>query len=164
MPLSTQLNPAAAAYADKLRVRACGICIQDNKLLLVRHGKTIGNDAFWGPPGGGQHYGETIQECLKRELLEETGLEVRVERFLFVNEFLQPPLHATEFFFEVSITGGTLRTGTDPEAAAGQQLLEHVQWLTIKELQAIPFKNKHRALQLLLSLDDLLGQKHYFIG
>ena len=164
MPPPTELNPNATAYADKLRVRVCGICIQQDKLLLVRHGKTIGNNAFWAPPGGGLHYGETMQACLKREMLEETGLEVRVERFLFVNEFLQPPLHAVELFFEVRITGGNLRTGTDPEAAPGEALLEHVQWLTIKELQNIPHKDKHRALQLLLSLDDLLGLNHYFIA
>ena len=164
MSLSAQLNPKATAYADKLRVRACGICIQHDKLLLVRHGSTIGNNAFWAPPGGGLHYGETVQECLRRELLEETGLEVRVERFLFVNEFLKPPLHAIEFFFEVHITGGSLRTGADPEAAPGEALLEHVQWLTIKELQGIPNSDKHRCLQLLLSLDDLLGLNHYFIA
>lgn len=163
MPPIPQLNPSAAAYADQLRVRACGICIQDNRLLLVRHGKTIDNDAFWAPPGGGLHFGETIQECLKRELLEETGLEVKTERFLFVSEFMQPPLHAIEFFFEVRVTGGSLRTGTDPEAT-GEQLLEHVQWLTIKELQAIAYRDKHRTLQLLLSLDDLLGLNHYFIA
>jgi 8-oxo-dGTP diphosphatase len=158
------LNPHAAAYADKLRVRVCGICIHGNKVLLARHGHTVGNNAFWAPPGGGLHYGETMQACLKRELQEETGLEVKVERFLFVNEFLHPPLHAIEFFFEVSIIGGSLRTGTDPEAAQDEQLLEQVQWLTIKELQAIPYRDKHRALQLLLSLDDLLGMDHYFLG
>jgi 8-oxo-dGTP diphosphatase len=158
------LNTNALAYADKLRVRVCGICIQDDRLLLVRHDRTIGNDAFWAPPGGGLQYGETMQACLKREWMEETGLEVKAERFLFVNEFLQPPLHAIEFFFEVKITGGKLVTGTDPEAGRNEQLLEQVQWLTIKELQAIPYKDKHRALQLLLSLDDLLGMDHYFIG
>ncbi|GAA4436304.1 NUDIX hydrolase [Pontibacter saemangeumensis] len=163
MPHLPKLNPHAAAYADKLRVRVCGICIQDNRLLLARHGSTIANNAFWAPPGGGLHFGETMQACLKRELLEETGLEVRVERFLYVQEFLQPPLHAVEFFFEVRVTGGSLRTGTDPEAATGGALLEHVQWLTIKELQAIPYQDKHRTLQLLLSLDDLLGLNHYFI-
>jgi len=159
-----QLSPNAAAYAEKLRVRVCGVCIQDKKLLLVRHGQTIGNSAFWAPPGGGLQYGETMQECLKREFREETGLEVETERFLFVNEFLHHPLHAVEFFFEVRITGGTLRTGTDPEAAAEAQLLEQVQWLTIKEVQAIAYQDKHRALQLLLSFDDLLGLKHSFIA
>lgn len=158
-----ELNPKAAAYADMLRVRVCGICIQDNKLLLVRHGSTVDNGAFWAPPGGGLQYGETMQACLKREIKEETGLDVKVERFLFVNEFLQPPLHAIEFFFEVEMTGGTLGTGSDPEAAADEQLIEQVAWLTKKELQVIPFRDKHRILQLLLSLDDLLGLDHYFI-
>ncbi|MCJ8166605.1 NUDIX hydrolase [Pontibacter sp. E15-1] len=158
------VNPNAAAYSNQMRVRVCGICVQNDKLLLVRHGQTVGNTAFWAPPGGGLHYGETLQECLKREMLEETGLEVQVERFLFVNEFLEPPFHAVEFFFEVRATGGTLQTGTDPEATADGQLLEHVKWMTVKELQAVPNNDKHRCLQLLLSFDDLLGLKHYFIG
>ncbi|WP_162054802.1 NUDIX domain-containing protein [Pontibacter pamirensis] len=158
-----ELNPKAAAYAGKTRVRVCGICIHNDKLLLVRHGGTVDNRDFWAPPGGGLQYAETMQSCLKREIQEETGLEVQVERFLFVNEFLQPPLHAIEFFFEAKISGGTLGTGSDPEAAAGEQLIEQVQWLTLKELQAIPYNDKHRVLQLLLSLDDLLGMDHYFI-
>ncbi|OKL41655.1 NUDIX domain-containing protein [Pontibacter flavimaris] len=157
------LNPAATAYADKLRVRVCGICIQDDKLLLIRHGKTIGNSAFWAPPGGGLQYGESMQECLKREFEEETGLQVKVKRFLFVNEFLQEPLHAVEFFFEVNILGGSMETGSDPEADADNQLIEHLQWLTVKEIQEIPLADKHRSLQLLLSLDDLLGLPHNFI-
>ncbi|MDX5482410.1 MAG: NUDIX hydrolase [Hymenobacteraceae bacterium] len=157
------LNPLAAAYADKLRVRVCGICLQDDQLLLVRHGQTIHNHAFWAPPGGGLQYGETLQEGLRRELKEETGLEVKVCRFLFVNEFLEPPLHAIEFFFEVKVTGGTLQKGQDPEAKQEGQLIEQVQWLSVKEIQAIPPADKHRILRLLLSLDDLLGMDHYFI-
>ncbi|WP_276495769.1 NUDIX domain-containing protein [Pontibacter litorisediminis] len=157
------LNPAAAAYAHKLRVRACGILIQDDKLLLVRHGRTMGNDAFWAPPGGGVEFGESMQQCLKREFKEETGLEIEVSRFLFVNEFLQPPLHAVEFFFEVKAVGGSMKTGSDPEAEAGNQLIEHLQWLTVKEIQHIPFADKHRSLQLLLSLDDLLGLPHNLV-
>ncbi|TPE45999.1 NUDIX domain-containing protein [Pontibacter mangrovi] len=157
------LNPAAAAYAEKLRVRVCGICVQDHKLLLVRHGSTIGNNAFWAPPGGGLAYGESIKECLKREFEEETGLQVEVKRFLFANEFLQEPLHAVEFFFEVNAVGGSLRTGTDPEAGPDRQLIEHLEWLTVKQIQQIPFADKHRSLQLLFSLDDLYGLSDYFI-
>ncbi|MCX2741833.1 NUDIX domain-containing protein [Pontibacter anaerobius] len=159
----SDLNPAAAAYAGKLRVRACGICIQNSKLLLVRHGKTIGNSAFWAPPGGGIQYGESIQDSLRREFEEETGLQVEVTRFLFVNEFLEEPLHAVEFFFEVKVVGGSMATGSDSEAAGGNQLIEHLEWLTAREIQSIPFADKHRSLQLLLSLDDLLGLPHNFI-
>ena len=160
----TALNPKTNDYADKLRVRVCGICIENDKLLLVKHGHTIGNKEFWAPPGGGLTFGEAAQECLKREFLEETGLHVKVKRFLFVNEFLQPPLHAVELFFEVSITDGQLATGTDPEATPDQQLIEGVEWLSIKEIIAIPLPDKHRVLQHLISLDDLLGLHHYFIA
>lgn len=160
----TELNPNVSAYADTLRVRVCGICIVDNKLLLVQHDRTIGNNAFWAPPGGGLTYGETMHECLKREMLEETGLQVTVNRFLFVNEFLHTPLHALEFFFEVSITDGEVITGTDPEFTGRQQLIKNVQWQSIKEILAIPIPDKHRVLQHLISLDDLLGLDHYFIS
>jgi len=156
------LNPNAAAYANKLRVRVCGVCLQENKLLLVRHDKTLNNNAFWAPPGGGVSFGETLQQALVREMLEETGLQVNVGRYLFVNEFVEPPLHAIEFFFEVSLTGGSIMTGTDPEVAADKQLIRQVQWLKIKELQAIPTSDKHRALQHLFSLDDLMGLPDHF--
>lgn len=156
------LNPNASAYANKLRVRVCGVCQQENKLLLVRHDSTLNNNAFWAPPGGGVDFGETMQQALEREMLEETGVKVSVGRFLFINEFVQPPLHAIEFFFEVKITDGSIITGSDPEAAADKQLIRQVQWLPIKELQAIPTSDKHRALQHLFSLDDLLGLPDHF--
>ncbi|MEJ8801903.1 NUDIX domain-containing protein [Pontibacter sp. H249] len=159
-----KLNPKALPYADNLRVRVCGICITDHKLLLAKHEHTIGNNAFWAPPGGGLLYGETMQDCLKREMLEETGLTVEVNRFLFVNEFLQAPLHAIEFFFEVKITDGNLMTGSDPEVEQEQQLIKNVQWLSIKEILAIPIPDKHRVLQHLISLDDLLGLDHNFMA
>jgi 8-oxo-dGTP diphosphatase len=158
----TELNPNAALYAHTLRVRVCGICTKGNKLLLIRHQRTINNQVFWAPPGGGLQFGETMHQCLLREIKEETGLEVKVKRFLFTNEFLQEPLHAIEFFFEVEITGGDLTTGTDPESAADRQLIEKVEFLTIKELREIPNCEKHSALQHLFSFDDLFGMGNQF--
>ncbi|MFT2009905.1 NUDIX domain-containing protein [Pontibacter sp. 13R65] len=157
------MNPKAALYADKLRVRVCGICIHNNKLLLVRHQSTVGNKAFWAPPGGGLSYSETVENCLVREFEEETGLRVAVKRFLFVNEFLQEPLHALELFFEVDILGGELIKGTDPESAIDQQLIEEVTFLSREEINELPVQDKHRILQYLFSLDDLLGLPHYFL-
>lgn len=158
------LNPLAHPYADQLRVRVCGICIEHEKLLLVRHGKTIDNNAFWAPPGGGLKFGESMRECLVREMQEETGLLVKVGRFLFVHEFVQPPLHAIEFFFEVSPMGGEAATGSDPEQGEGKQLIEQVDWLSIRQIQQLPLQDKHQALRHLFSLDDLLGMPHAFKG
>ncbi|QCR21731.1 NUDIX hydrolase [Pontibacter sp. SGAir0037] len=158
----TILNPNAAAYADKVRLRVSGICIQDDKLLLVRHQATIANNCFWAPPGGGLQFGETVEACLQREFFEETGLQVAVKRFLFLNEFLQPPLHAIELFFEVQILGGQAATGYDPESPADQQLIEEVAFLPMSEIRKIPQPDKHKILHYLINLDDLFGMTHQF--
>ena len=158
------LNPNAAAYADKVRLRVCGICLRDDKLLLVRHQATVQNQAFWAPPGGGLQFGETIEECLQREVLEETGLATKIKRFLFVNEFMEPPLQAVELFFELEITDGELLTGIDPEASAEQQLIEEVTFLSLDEIRQIPLSDKHKSLHYLYSLDDLFGMSHQFLN
>jgi 8-oxo-dGTP diphosphatase len=158
-----KLNPALAAYAHQLRTRICGICIHQEKLLLVRHQSTLNNKSFWAPPGGGLAYGEKIKDCLLREFKEETGITIHINRFLFLNEFLAPPLHALEYFFEVSMAAGEILTGTDPELGEGKQIIESVEFLTLAEINKIPFADKHRILHHLFSLDDLLGFKNHFL-
>jgi len=54
--------------------KSAGLLIRDRKLLVV---KSKGKD-FFIPPGGKPENGETVQEALAREMLEETGLEVSV--------------------------------------------------------------------------------------
>lgn len=157
------LNPNAAAYAGKVRLRVCGICLQNGKLLLVRHQATLGNSAFWAPPGGGLQYGESVEECLVREVREETGLSTRVKRFLFVNELLEVPLQAVELFFELEIVSGELSKGYDPEASAEAQLIEEVAFLSNAAIRQIPLADKHRILHYLFSLDDLFGLPHSFV-
>ncbi len=55
---------------------------EEGRILLLRH--TYRRRKPWGIPGGGLQPGETLEACLYREILEETGIEVRVERLLSV--------------------------------------------------------------------------------
>ena len=56
---------------------AHGVILRCGKILLIERGVQpfLG---YWGIPGGGQEEGETLAETVKREIAEETGLEVNV--------------------------------------------------------------------------------------
>ncbi|MDQ3290103.1 MAG: NUDIX hydrolase [Bacteroidota bacterium] len=144
-------------YAGKLRMRVCGICLHQDKLLLIRHKPFAQNMAgLWSPPGGGLQYGETMEQGLIREFKEETGLEIRVDSFLFVDEFISLPLHALELFFKVTITGGNLITGHDPELTPENQLIAEAAFKSLPEIQQIPRNQLHQSLHHLQTLEDLL--------
>ncbi|MFC6999802.1 NUDIX domain-containing protein [Rufibacter roseus] len=157
------IHPLAESYSFKTRVRVCGLLVQDNKLLLARHKAAFGNGYFWMPPGGGLDYGEKVKDCLRREFKEETGLEVEVGRFLYINEFLREPLHAIEIFFEVKLVQGDLALGIDPEHAPDAQLLEEVKFLTTREIFQFHREELHPILHAVVNFDDLFIPRHQFV-
>ena len=143
-------------YSGKLRVRICGICRQNDAILLIRHKPFAHNtEGFWSPPGGGLEYGESMRDCLVREFKEETGLDVEAGRLMFLNELLQLPLHALELFFEVTITGGFLHIGSDPELHPENQLIAETCFKSLPEIKQIPSQQVHQIFHRLQSLDDL---------
>ena len=143
-------------FGNKLRVRVCGILIEKEKILLIRH-KSLGKKGvLWAPPGGGMHFGESAEDTIKREFEEETGLKIKVERYLFTHEFLNPPLHAIELFFEVSRVGGELNTGYDPEMSKNEQIITETAYLDIKGLKEIDPDSIHNVLRNVKNFKDLL--------
>lgn len=149
-------------YGEKLRVRVCGICLHENKILLVHH-KSLGKTgSLWAPPGGGMEYGESAEEALRREFIEETGLMVEVERFLFVHEYLDPPLHGIELFFLVNTVSGVLVTGQDPEMSKKDQIITSVGFHDLEALKCKKRESLHYVLQQCSSVNELINLKGYF--
>lgn len=159
-------------FGNRLRIRVCGILVEANRVLLVLHKHLGPEGSLWAPPGGGMEFGMTAAVNLEREFREETGLEIRVKRFLFLNEFLSPPLHSIEMFFEVGKTGGTLLTGTDPEMTGKGQIIEKAAFLGKSDLQSLPDLRLHEIISFCREPRDLLklsgfyfrGQKADFNG
>ena len=132
------MNPEIAEiYGNRVRLRVMGLCWQGKSLLMVRH--KMGNGDLWAPPGGGLEFGELLEDALKREFLEETGLIITVGKFLFGCEFLQQPLHAVELFFEADWVSGKLKTGNDPEL----QIIQTAQFLSPEEIRSVPIDSMH---------------------
>ncbi|MGI6174218.1 MAG: NUDIX domain-containing protein [Christensenellales bacterium] len=69
-----------------VRNSAKAIVVKDGEILLNRCSSRLGQ--YYALPGGGQREGETLQEALVREVLEETGLRVRPERLCGVYEHI----------------------------------------------------------------------------
>jgi 8-oxo-dGTP diphosphatase len=64
-------------YPDRPYVGVGAVIVQDGRVLLVKR-KYEPLAGQWSLPGGAVEVGETLEACLVREMLEETGLEVRV--------------------------------------------------------------------------------------
>jgi 8-oxo-dGTP diphosphatase len=139
----------AEIYGNKVRIRVMGLCWQAEALLMVNH--KMGDGELWSPPGGGVEFGELLEDALKREFVEETGLVVATGKFLFGCEFLQEPLHAIELFFEVIPLSGELRTGEDPELP----IIQSVKFLSPQEIQRIPAGSIHGIFKKLGNPDKL---------
>lgn len=83
-----------APYKKKY-VSCRAIIIEDGKILLSHESKT----GFYMSPGGGVESGESYEECVKRELMEETGYEITpLEHAFTINEYCYDTLYISEYF------------------------------------------------------------------
>jgi 8-oxo-dGTP diphosphatase len=136
------------------------LCIENGKVLLVNHHSLNANGDFWGPPGGGMDFGHSAEENLIREFFEETGLNIEIEKFLFVHEYLSPPLHAIELIFKVKRKQGILKIGYDPEMGQDEQIIKNVRFVSFKEIVELGRGNIHQILfdvRKISDIDDLKG-------
>ncbi|AFK03941.1 NUDIX hydrolase [Emticicia oligotrophica DSM 17448] len=149
-------STAQKLYGNRIRVRACGICIENGRVLMIGHRAILGDTTFWAPPGGGVELGEMIEDALRREFLEETGLEVEVGKMVLMNEFVNLPLHGIELFFLVKKIGGELVLGQDPEMKSEEQLIQKIEWMSLDEIKSLNLSEKHQFWQKYGSFDEII--------
>lgn len=140
----------ASVYGNQVRVRACGICINEDAILMVNHTGVSTGD-FWAPPGGGVAFGDSIEDTIIREFKEETGIGVIVGRFLFGCEYIAGPIHSVELFYEVAHRDGIVSKGYDPEI----QIIKSVAYLTMSEIKSRKAHEVHGVFRFVNSLDEL---------
>jgi 8-oxo-dGTP diphosphatase len=147
-------------YGNKLRVRACGILIENEQILMVNHAG-IRNGDWWAPPGGGIEFGEETEKALRREFLEEVGLAVTVNDFCFACEYISPPIHAIELFFVVTAVGGGLRVGSDPETGQ-ERVIRDARFISFEELEKLPADSLHGVFAHCRKKGQIASLRGYF--
>ncbi|MFZ3215214.1 MAG: NUDIX hydrolase [Candidatus Acidiferrales bacterium] len=105
-------------YPEHPLVGVGGVVIHDERALLIRRGGPP-LQGEWSIPGGMLELGETFEEGVRRELAEETGLEVLVLDFIEVFERIFPdPEGKTKYHFVIldylcGVVSGEARAASD---------------------------------------------------
>jgi 8-oxo-dGTP diphosphatase len=119
-------------YPDAPIIGVGAVVIDGNRVLLVRRGQEP-LKGEWSLPGGALELGETLQQGVIREVLEETGLTVVPAGIVEVLDRITPGepsgrvrYHYVLIDFLCHVAGGTLRGGSDAEEArwVGQEELQ----------------------------------------
>ena len=106
----------------------CAIIEHDKKVLCVQRSEKMNLPLKWEFPGGKIEEGEDLENCLKREIKEELGLEIEIIERLYSNKHKYPDQELIELIpFRCSLQTSEI------------ELKEHlkIEWATIQELAKI---------------------------
>jgi len=95
-----------------------GLVLRKGKVLLVKRGREPFRGCY-ALPGGFVEYGESTEDCVVREIREETGLETEVVRLVGVYSEMgrDPRGHFITLLYLLREKGGALRAGDDADSA-----------------------------------------------
>ena len=145
----------------KTREGSRAVIIEDGKILLSHEL----NSGWWLIPGGGLEDGETPEECVIREVEEETGLRVRPQgQFLVMHEYYEEYRYTGYYFIcevtgkgQMKLTDAEIRRGVQPEWIPLQEAIDlfskHESYADVCEEQRGAFLREYLALKEYMSLD-----------
>ncbi len=138
---------AQVLYGDRigqegeLRIGSCAVIFdeQREKVLLTRRS----DNGLWCLPGGKMEPGESIEECCRREVLEETGLIIEPKRLVGVYSNRDQlvvykdgaKVQMLVLSFEAAIVGGSLGLSNETTDAG---------YFSIGEIEALEMHDRHK--------------------
>ncbi len=122
---------------------AVGVLIDDHgRLLLVRR-RYPPRAGLWSLPAGFMEYGESPQQCARREVLEETGLRVGLGRLVGVYSGQDDPrTHAILVVYRAAWFKGRPQAGDDAS---------EIGWFPLERLPRLAFRAHRQAIADLAS-------------
>lgn len=141
MRLKPEPKPFAESHPPIPTVGALIFDAAQNVLLVRTHKWSD----LWGIPGGKIKWGEPSVDALRREIKEETNLEITDIEFVLV----QDCIHSREFYRDAHfiLMNYTCRVAGEPQVRLNEEAREF-RWLTIPEALKMPLNEPTRVLLL----------------
>ncbi|MDQ3700444.1 MAG: NUDIX domain-containing protein [Chloroflexota bacterium] len=126
-------------------IRTRTIVLHQGRILLLPAEKEVapGVETVWRLPGGGLEPHETLAECARREVLEETGIWVRVGRIAFLLEWVVPryapvPEPGDGYGFGLEVFHYATPEEPIGELRAEEPRLVPPQWVRVEDVPDLP--------------------------
>lgn len=118
------------------RIGVYGICVKNQKLLLVRASSLTEVAGRWFLPGGGVDYGEEPINALRREVKEETGLNATIGDLLGIVTDERTRSNGVHCHTVRIIYAVTDATGELADETAGSS--DQARWIPLDEAAQLP--------------------------
>ncbi len=132
----------------------CLIFDSEKRILLCRLNIGEQSEGSWTLPGGGIDFGEIPQEAAIREVYEETGLNVEIDRIVDAHSelFVHPEreMHAVRMVFLANVTSGEIRFEENGST-------DRCQFVTLEEAESMQCVGLVRRCIRLIRCTDLLS-------
>jgi 8-oxo-dGTP pyrophosphatase MutT (NUDIX family) len=116
-----------------------GAILRDHHILLIKHTHHDDGRSYWLIPGGGIEPDESEEECVAREMWEETSLRVRVESLLLDEPAAPGEIYQRRKTYRCAVVSGEASPGYEPEPeAAAAYGITDVAWFDLRTPEGWP--------------------------
>lgn len=124
-----------------MKIRITAVVLRNDNILLVE--QNVDNARGWSLPGGGLDEGETLEEGIIRELIEETGVTVKLKELLYVCDYIREDRHVVHITFLAEAPNdsiGETMPGLD------ENPIKSIAYVPIDKIENYGFSKKFKSL------------------
>ncbi|EJL38884.1 DNA mismatch repair protein MutT [Brevibacillus agri] len=143
----------------EIRLRVTVVVWHEGKILVIREKSKKG--IFYSLPGGNVEYLEAIPDATRREVWEETGLLVEMERLLWVDDRIDQEGNG-KHTVGIAVLAKLVGEETTPiPGGLEDEEIDWAGWVTLEEWRALPQYHSARPDQVLQALSDPVYRPGY---
>lgn len=124
-----------------MKIRITAVVLRNDNILLVE--QNVDNARGWSLPGGGLEEGETLEDGIVRELIEETGVTVKVKELLYLCDYIRNDRHVVHMTFLAEAPNDEIGETTP---GLDENPIKSISYVPIDKIENYGFSKKFKSL------------------